>query len=89
MLPDASFCEVPKNAAPPPFLTKVLLTSTARARLADHDGFKKTSRNHISLQPHIRLAGNRDAMIVIMDEIPDEDGLRIRQTEPRSSHSPR
>ncbi len=29
MLPDTSFCDVPRNAAPPPFFTKVLPTKAA------------------------------------------------------------
>ena len=42
---------------------------------ADHHRFKETPCDHIPFQPHIRLACNRNAMIVIMDNIPDEDGF--------------
>src|SRR5262245_48339744 len=50
--------------------------------IADHDGFKQTSGNDISLQPDTRLSSNRDPMNVIMNKIPHQDGLRVGKLSP-------
>ena len=49
----------------------------SRRMIRHEDPFEEISRNHIAFEPNGRFAGHRHAVIVIVDEIADQHGLRI------------
>ena len=77
--PDHVTCDVtlglPEKRRPATIIDQGIAHQHGSGTVADNHRFKKAPRNHVSFQPHIRLAGNRDAMIVIMNKISNEDGF--------------
>ena len=49
---------LPEKCRPAAILHQGIAHDHSVSMAADHDSLKKTSGNHVSLQPHIRLAGN-------------------------------